>query len=77
MFGRVDLTFEHYLTAETLMNNYLVVLNMFLETVEFRDPRTVSQIDTCLVNLNYRTYPITLKIRYIISVIIHFGNRYY
>ena len=60
MFERVDLTFEHYITAETLMNNYLVVLNMFLETVEFRDPRTISQIDTCLVrfelwNVSYYT----------------------
>jgi len=61
MFGRVDLTFKHYITAETLKNNYLVVPNMFFEKDEFRDPRTVSQIDTCLVkfelwNVSYYTY---------------------
>jgi len=77
MFMRTDLTFEHYFTAETLTKNYLVVPNMFLDTVEFRDPRTVSQIDTCLVKfelwkVSYYTYD-----RYIISIIIHFGNRYY
>jgi len=35
MFRRANFTFEHYITAETLINNYSVVPNTFLETVEF------------------------------------------
>jgi len=49
MFGRVDLPFVHYIvTPETLIHDYLIVPKMFLETVKFGDPPTVSQIYTCL-----------------------------
>jgi len=50
MLGRVDLTFEHYIvTTKTLINKYLIVPKMFLETDEFGDPSTVGQIDTCVL----------------------------
>jgi len=50
MLGNVDLAFEHYVvTAQTLVDPYLLVPKMFLETDEFSDPLTVSQIDTCLL----------------------------
>jgi len=50
MFERVDLTFVNYIvTAKTLINNHLIVPKMFLETVKFVDPTTVSEINTCLL----------------------------
>ena len=56
MFGRVDLPFVHYIiTPKTLKHNYLIVPKMFLETVKFGDPPSVSQINNCLL--------VTLEIR--------------
>jgi len=45
MLGRVDLTFVHYIvTPKTLINKYLIVPKMFLETVKFGEPPVIGQL---------------------------------
>ena len=49
-FGNIDFSFEHYVvTAHTLVDRYLVVPKMFLETINFVDPRSFGHINTCLL----------------------------
>jgi len=49
-FGSVDLTFEHYVVrVQTMIDRYLLIPKMFLETDKFGDTRTAGQINTCLL----------------------------
>ena len=52
---------------------------MFPESHEFRDPRTIRQVDTGRFEkvLDYRTYLPTFAIRFIIRIIIYSRYRYY
>ena len=48
--GRFDLHFKHYgVTFHTLIDRCLVLAKVFLESDEFLDTRTASQIDTCRI----------------------------
>ena len=46
-FRSVYLSFEHYIfTAQTAVDDYLILPKVFLETDQFGNPRPVGQIDT-------------------------------
>jgi len=46
-FRGVYLSFEHYVfTAQTAVDDYLILPKVFLESDQFGDPRPVRQIDT-------------------------------
>ena len=79
-FDCVDLPFKNdVFTFQTVIDNYLVLPKVFLESDQFRNPRTVRQIDPdCLEQgLNYRTYLPALYVRLIFGIFIHLRNRYY
>ena len=79
-FDRVDLRIKNYVfTAQTVIDNWLVLPKVFLETDQFRNTCTVRQIDRdCLEQgLDYRTNLPALTIRFVIGIITYFRNCYY
>ena len=65
----LDLTFKHYVvTTYTLLHYCHIFEKMFLESGDFLDPRTISQIDTSCFEygLYYRMYLPNFTIRFIL-----------
>ena len=78
--GGLDSHLEHYaVTTQALINHYLILVKMFLESNEFRDPAPSIQIDTGRFEqlLELGTYPVTFAIRFIFRVFVYSRYRNY
>ena len=79
-FRGIYLPFEHYIfTAQTTVDDYLILPKVFLESDQFGDPRPVGQIDTGSreYGLDYLAYLPAFSLRLQIRIIFHLRYRYY